>query len=127
MLEVNTLPGYYYTSSTVRGTLKENLDALHALSATTNASGVPRLKSMQLLNEAEKAKSPFNSCSLVFLSPDKGLYAMRTHPVRVKKGLAYLAAASRVFNGSNDEKELAASEKILGRFLDALKSAGGAK
>jgi len=127
MFEVNKLPGYHYTSSTVKGTLKESLDALHALSATANSAGIPKAKSMRLLSKIEKAKSPLNSCSLVYLSPDKEIYGMGIEPMRIKKGLAYIRAASRVFNGSNDEKELVASNEKASRFLEAIKASGGVK
>ena len=127
MLEVNKLPGCHYTSSTVKGTLKESLDALHALSATANSAGIPKAKSMQLLSKVEKAKRTLNSCSLVCLSPDKDIYSMQMEPTRIKKSIAYIRASSRVFNGSNDEKELMASDEKSSRFLEAIKSAGGAK
>ncbi|MEK6948948.1 MAG: chorismate-binding protein, partial [Nanoarchaeota archaeon] len=127
MFEVNKLPRYQYLSSTVKGALKESLDALHALSATANSSGIPRLKAMQLISKVEKAKSMLNSCSLVCLSPDKELYGMQIGPMRIKKSLAYIRAASRVFNGSDDEKELAASDERASRFLDAIRLAGGVK
>ena len=127
MFEVNKLPKYQYMSSTVKGTLKESLDALHALSATANSAGIPKASSMQLLNKIEKAKRPLNSCSLVCLSPDKELYGMGIEPMRIKKGIACIRAASRVFNGSNDEKDLMASDERASRFLEAIKSAGGVK
>ncbi|MEK6869286.1 MAG: chorismate-binding protein, partial [Nanoarchaeota archaeon] len=127
MFEVNKLPRHHYTSSTVKGTLKESLDALHALSATANSAGIPKAKSMQLISKVEKAKRLLNSCSLVCLSPDKELYGMQIEPMRIKKGLAYIRAASRVFNGSNDEKELMASDERASRFLEAIRLAGGVK
>ena len=127
MLEVNKLPGCHYTSSTVKGALKESLDALHALSATANSAGIPKAKSMQLLSKVEKAKRTLNSCSLVCLSPDKDIYSMQIEPVRIKKSIAYIRASSRVFNGSNDENEMRASDEKASGFLEALKSAGGAK
>ena len=127
MFEVNKLPKYHYVSSTIKGTLKECLDALHALSATANSSGIPKASSMRLTSKVGKAKRPLNSCSLVRLSPDKELYGMQIEPMRIKKSIAYIRAASRVFYGSNDEKELAASDERASRFLDALKSAGGVK
>ena len=127
MFEVNKLPRYQYVSSTVKGALKESLDALHALSATTNSAGIPKAKSMQLISKIEKAKRPLNSCSLIYLSPDKELYGMGIEPMRIKKGLACIRAASRVFNGSDDEKELMASDERASRFLEAIKSAGGVK
>ncbi len=127
MLEVNNLPRYQYVSSTVKGTLKESLDALHALSAAANSAGIPRAKSIQLISKAEKTKMPLNSCSLVCLSPDKELYGMQVEPMRIKKGLAYTRAFSRVFYGGNDEKELMASDENASRFLEAIKSAGGVK
>lgn len=127
MFEVNKLPRYQYVSSTVKGTLKESLDALHALFTTANSAGIPQSKSMQLLSRVEKAKRPLNSCSLVCLSPDKELYGMQIEPMRIKKGLACIRAVSRVFNGSNDEKELMASDEKACRFLEAIRSAGGVK
>ncbi len=127
MFEVNKLPRHQYVSSTVKGTLKESLDALHALSATANSTGIPKAKSMQLISQAENVKRPLNSCFLICLSPDKELYGMQIDPIRIKKGLAYIRAASRVFYGSNDEKELVASDENAGRFLEAIKSAGGVK
>ncbi len=127
MFEVNKLPRYQYVSSTVKGTLKESLDALHALSATANSAGIPKAKSMQLISRVEKVKMPLNSCSLVYLSPDKEIYGMQIDPMRIKKGLAYIRAFSRVFYGSNDDKELIASDENAGKFLDSIKSAGGVK
>ena len=126
MFEVNKLPRCQYASSTVKGTLKEGLDALHALSATASSAGIPKARSMQLISGVENAKRSLNSCSLVYFS-DKELYGIGIWPMRIKKSRAYIRAASRVFYGSNDEKELAASDERASRFLEAIKSAGGAK
>jgi len=64
---------------------------------------------------------------VVCLSPDKELYGMQIEPMRIKKSFAHIRAYSRVFNGSNDEKELMASDEKSSRFLEAIKSAGGVK
>jgi len=126
LFTVDKLPTYQYISSSVRGTLKQDLDALHAYLATMNpVSGAPKIKSMQLLAELEKWKRSF--ASVVYISPDEELKSMAIEPIRIKKNLAYFRINSRVFHNSNDEEELKTVDNKEEKLLDTIRSAGGLK
>ncbi len=126
LFRVDKLPMYQFISSSVKGTLKKDLDALHAYLATINPiSGIPKTKSMQLLGKLEKGKRSFTSSSVIYISPDKDLWSISTEPIRIKKNLAYLRTSSRVLHNSNDEEEFKSVNNKEEKILDAIKSAGG--
>lgn len=126
LFAVGKLPMHQFISSSVKGTLKEDLDALHAYSATMNpVSGAPKIKSMQLLAELEKGTRSF--ASVVYISPEKELMNLAIEPIRIKKNLAYFRISSRVFHDSNDEEELKTVNNKEKKLLDLIRFAGGLK
>jgi anthranilate synthase component 1 len=127
MLIVNKQDEFQSLTSNVKGTLNQNLDALHAYMAVINpavTNGIPKAKCVQLLGKTEKGKKGFCSGSVFYVSPDKELYGMTVKPVRIKKGSAYFRTSARVFHNSDDNNEFKASDKKAAKLLDALKSGG---
>ena len=115
--------------SSVKGTLREDLDAFDAYKANTNPaviSGFPKLKSMQLLRKLEK-KRCFNSGSFVCITPDNDICSITVEPIRIKKDKLYFRTSSRVFHNSNNKNELKANEMKEVKVLEAIKNAGGSK
>jgi len=108
--------------SSVKGTLKKDLDALHAYAAAMNPStvnGIPKIKSMQLL------RGKNNMGSVLFISPNKDLKSMAIEPIIIKKDKVHVSSYGRVFNNSSEEDELK-NEKTA-KIVDAIKNAGGLK
>ncbi len=126
LFSIDKHPTYQFISSSVKGTLKHDLDALHAYLATMNpVKGTPKTKSMQLLVELEKGNRSFTSA--IYISPDEELKSMAIEPIRIKKNLAYFGTSSRVFHNSNDENEFKTVNNKEEKLLDAIRSAGGLK
>jgi anthranilate synthase component 1 len=130
MFAVDKKDKFQNLTSTVKGTLKEDLDALHAYAAAMNPNviqGVPKIKSMQVLGRIEKGKKGFSSGSVLYVTPDKDLQSFMAEPIRIKKDKAFISASCRVFHNSNDKEEFKAYNKKEKKLLDAIKSAGGLK
>lgn len=130
MFNVDQQARYQNLASRVKGRLNKNFDALHAFLAAINpslVSGIPKIKSMQLLGKLEKGKRSFISGSLVHISPEKNMTSMTIEPIRIKKDKAFIRTSSRVFYNSNDKEEFRKSEEKVTNILDAIKSAGGLK
>jgi len=127
LFNVDKLANCQYSTFRIKGLLNKNFDALHTYFATMNTiSGIPKIRSMQLLRKLEKRRS-FTSSSVVYISPEKNLLSMTIEPIRIKKDKAYFGTSFRVFHNSNDEKEFNASDIKTAKLLDAIKSSGGLK
>jgi|TARA_Y100000310_G_scaffold292645_1_gene321582 anthranilate synthase component 1 len=127
MLVVNKQDESQNLTSNIKGTLNENLDALHAYMEVINpavTNGVPKEKSVQLLGKTEKGKRGFCSGSFLCVTPNKDLQSIATEPIRIKKDKAYLRTSCRIFHNSNDNDEFKASNKKAIKLLDALRSGG---
>jgi len=125
LFTVDKLAKSQYFTSSIRGTLIKNFDALHAYLATINfEKGIPKIKSMQLLRKLEKTKRSFTASSVVYVSPEQEMLSMTIEPIRVKKDKLYFGTSFRVFHNSKDE--FAASERDM-ELLDVIKAAGGFK
>jgi anthranilate synthase component I len=106
LFNVNKFPKYQFISSSVKGKLKEDLDALHAYSATMDT---------------------VRNTSVVFISLEKELWSMAIEPIRIKKDNLYFGKSFRVFHDSNDEKEFKMINYQEEKLLKSIKSAGGLK
>ncbi|MDP3765213.1 MAG: chorismate-binding protein, partial [Nanoarchaeota archaeon] len=116
--------------SSVKGTLREGIDVLHAFSATLNPcaiNGYPKIKSASILENLEKEKNGMASASVLFITPDKCLQGAAMNPIRIKKDKAYIGISSRVFNNSSDENEINANNNELANIIGAINAAGNKK
>jgi len=125
LFTVDKLAKSQYFTSSIRGILIKNFDALHAYLATINfEKGVPKIKSAEILRKLEKTKRSFSSSSIVYISPEKEMLSMAIEPIRVKKDKIYFGTSFRVFHNSKDE--FTANERDM-KLLDVIKAAGGFK
>ena len=130
MLVVDEQDELQCLTSNIKGTLNENLDALHAYMAVFNPaviSGIPKVKSIEVLRKKEKGKRGFCSCSLLYVTPDKNLQSFTTEPIRIKKDKAYFITSCRVLHNNNLNDEFKSSDEKTTKILDTLKSAGDIK
>ena len=128
MLVVDKQTEFQNLVSSVKGVLNEDLDALHVYAAVLNpaiTNGVPKIKAGEMLNKLEKGKKGFSS--VLYVTPYKDLQAIAMESVRIKKDKAYFSVSSRVFHNSDDNEELAASDKKAAKLLNALRFGGGLK
>jgi len=117
---VEKLAGFQYLASSVKGILRDDYDAIHAYLATTNPSvisGIPKIKSLELL---EKTKRSLTNSSIVYISPSMDLLSMTTSPIRIKKDKAFFNESTRVFQNSDEKKEIDAAEKRTECILNAV-------
>mgnify|MGYP001208794021 CR=1 FL=1 len=102
--------------STVKGTLKEDLDALHAYAAVINPGvtrGMPKTR-----------LKGFSSGSVLYVTPDKDLQSFVAEPIRIKKDKAFIDASCRIFHNSNDNEEFKVCSQKERKLLDAIKLGG---
>ena len=117
-------------TSSVKCILKKDLDSLQSFIATLNPaviSGIPKIKSIQIIKALEKGKRGFSSGSFLHVSPDKDLSSITIEPIRINKGNAYIRTSFRVFYNSNNENEFREGKKKSAKLLNAIKAAGGLK
>ena len=110
-------------SSVIKGILKKDLDALHALEFVFDI-GIPRIKSAALLRVLEKEKKGLCLGAFIHAAPDKELESSSAEVLRLKKDKIYFKCASHVFYNTNEEDEARKNEeRLLGKF-GIIKSAG---
>lgn len=115
--------------SNVKGTLKEDLDCLHAyISCMNRLSGCPKLEAMKLLRQFEKNKRNFFGGSVCYINPDKDFYGcIIKNTIRLKNKKAYINVNADVVYDTSTEKEYKETEKKEKILLEAIKAAGGLK
>jgi len=110
-------------SSTIKGILKKDLDALHALVFCFDI-GVPRMKSAALLKALEKKKRGLCLGSFMHIAPDKEMEGSSAGVLRITKDKICFNCTSNVFYNINEEDEAQKNEdRLLGK-LGIIKSAG---
>ena len=117
-------------TSSVKCILKKDLDSLQSFIATLSPaviSGIPKIKSIQIIKAIEKGKRGFSSGSFLHVSPDKDLSSITIEPIRIKKDNACIRTSFRVFYNSNNENEFKEGKKKSAKLLNAIKAAGGLK
>ena len=125
MLVVDKQTEFQSLVSSVKGVLKEELDALHVHMAALNpavTNGVPKIKAAEMLNKLEKGKKGFSS--VLYLNPNNDLQAIAIDSIRIKKDKAYFSVSSRVFHNSDDDEEIEASNKKAEKILDTFRFGG---
>lgn len=95
--------------SNVSGTLKPELDALHAYLASMNMgtlTGAPKVKAMELLRKLEKTKRGYYGGSIGYLTPSGDFdSAIVIRSIRMKPGKAFVRAGAGIVFDSVPEKE----------------------
>lgn len=111
--------------SSVRGTLKPGLDAMHAYLASMNMgtlTGAPKIEAMKLLRRKEKTKRGFYGGSVAYLTPHGEFdSAIVIRSMRIKKGKAYVRAGAGIVYDSVPEKEFIETERKADACLAALR------
>ena len=120
-----------YLVSTVRGILRNDLDALHAYAALMNAghlTGMPRIEAMNLLRHAEKTKRGFYGGAVCYIAPDGSFDSAATaNSIQLKGNRAYIRAAAMLMQDSVPKNEAEETEKQAKLSLAVIRKAGGLK
>lgn len=113
--------------SNVRGILRDDLDALHAYSATMNMgtlTGAPKVEAMRLLRAYEKTKRGFYGGAVCYITPSGELdSAIAIRSIRIKGGKAYMRAGAGIVHDSDPESEFMETERKAYACLKAIESA----
>lgn len=114
--------------SNVRGILKDNLDALHAYTATMNMgtlTGAPKVEAMKLLRVYEKTKRGFYGGSACYITPSGDFdSAIIIRSIRIKGSRAYVRAGAGIVYDSSPESEFLETERKAYACLKAIELAG---
>jgi len=115
--------------SNVSGTLKPELDALHAYLASMNMgtlTGAPKVKAMELLRGLEKTKRGYYGGSIGYLTPSGDFdSAIVIRSIRMKKGKAFVRAGAGIVFDSIPEKEFEETGNKAKACLRAIELAEG--
>ncbi len=113
--------------SSVTGTLKYGLDALHAYLASMNMgtlSGAPKIEAMKLLRMHEKTRRGFYGGSIGYLTPSGDFdSAIVIRSMSLQKGRAYIRAGAGIVYDSVPENEFTETERKAQACLGALQLA----
>lgn len=114
--------------SSVKGVLKDNLDALHAYTATMNMgtlTGAPKVEAMKLLRLYEKTKRGFYGGAVGYITPGGDFdSAIAIRAIRIKGGKAYVRAGAGIVYDSDPESEFMETERKAYACLKAIELAG---
>ncbi len=115
--------------STVSGTLKNGLDALHAYLASMNMgtlTGAPKVEAMKLLRLHEKTRRGFYGGSIGYLAPSGDFdSAIVIRSMSLKKGKAFIRAGAGIVFDSDPEQEFLETEGKAMACLRAIRIAEG--
>ncbi|MBI1935911.1 anthranilate synthase component 1 [Candidatus Woesearchaeota archaeon] len=110
--------------SNVVGTLKENLDALHAYVATMNMgtlTGAPKVEAMKLIRKYEKNKRGFYGGAVCYLTPSGDFdSAIIIRSINIKNNKAFVRAGAGIVYDSDPESEFVETERKAHACLKAL-------
>ena len=111
--------------SNVVGTLKPNLDALHAYIASMNMgtlTGAPKVKAMKLLRKYEKNKRGFYGGAVCYMTPNGDFdSAIIIRSINIKNNKAYVRVGAGIVYDSNPESEFIETERKANSCLMALR------
>jgi anthranilate synthase component 1 len=115
--------------SNVKGTLKDDLDALHAyLSCINRIDGCPKIEAARLLRQFEKTKRGYFHGSVCYIDAAGNLEsAIIKNAIRLKNKKAHIGVDALVCHDSIAEEKFGDTEKKAQICLQAIKSAGGLK
>lgn len=113
--------------SSVLGTLRPELDALHAYLACMNMgtlTGAPKIEAMKLLRQYEDTKRGFYGGAVFYLTPSRDFdSAIIIRSMRLKNNVAYIRAGAGIVHDSIPEKEFEETERKAWACLYALQEA----
>ncbi|MAG22139.1 MAG: anthranilate synthase component 1 [Candidatus Diapherotrites archaeon] len=113
--------------SSVTGTLKPELDALHAYLASMNMgtlTGAPKIKAMELIRKYENTARGFYGGSVGYLTPSDDFDScIVIRSMRLKGNKAYIRAGAGIVYDSIPEKEFIETENKAKAPLAALEKA----
>jgi len=117
--------------STVSGTLKANMDALHAYLACMNMgtlTGAPKVEAMKLIRVHEKTRRGFYGGSIGYLTPSGEFdSAIVIRSMTLKGNTAYIRTGAGIVYDSVPEKEFFETEKKARACLEAIEVAEAKK
>lgn len=122
-------PDEQHLVSSIKGTLKEDHDALHVFQGSLNKiSGIPKIRALKLLSQFEKDKRGYSTGSFCFLNPHKDFFSTTiTDSIQLLNKKAYIGVYSDIIFDSIAEDEYNQTENNCKECLKAIKSAGGLK
>ena len=128
---VEKYAAYQSLVSVLRGTLRGDMDALHALAALMNAgtvTGIPKRAAMRWLRKSEKTRRGFYGGAVGYLTPHGNMdSAVIVHSIHLKGNKAYVPVAARIMAEAVPKTEYEASEHQAKMRLAAVRKAGGLK
>ena len=117
--------------SNVNGTLKKELDALHAYLATMNMgtlTGAPKVEAMKLIRQHEKTKRGFYGGAVGYITPNGDMdTTIVIRSMFLKNNKAYIRAGAGIVYDSIPKNEFLETEKKAKACLKAITLAGGLK
>jgi len=117
--------------SNITGTLKPNLDAMHAYLASMNMgtlTGAPKVEAMKLIRLTEKNRRGLYGGSIAYLTPSGEFdSAIVIRSMSLQKGKAYLRVGAGIVYDSVPEKEFNETIKKASASLKAIEAAEGFK
>ena len=117
--------------STVKGTLRPDLDALHAYLASMNMgtlTGAPKVEAMKIIREIEKTARGFYGGAVGYLTPEGDFDStIVIRSMQLKGDKAYIRVGAGIVFDSVPKNEFQETEKKAQACLKAVKSAGGFK
>lgn len=112
--------------SNVVGTLKPNLDALHAYIATMNMgtlTGAPKVEAMKLIRRYEKNKRGFYGGSVCYMTPSGDFdSAIAIRAINLTNNKAFVRSGAGIVYDSSPESEFIETERKAFACLKALQS-----
>ncbi|MGE0000861.1 MAG: anthranilate synthase component I [Fimbriimonadaceae bacterium] len=131
MMQIEKYSHVMHIVSTVRGQLREGLDAIDLVRSTFPAgtlSGAPKVRAMQVLDELEPAKRGIYGGALGYFSANGDLdLAIAIRTAILKDGKAHVQAGAGVVADSQPEREWQECNDKARAVLRALELAHGAE
>ncbi|MEA3343635.1 MAG: anthranilate synthase component 1 [archaeon] len=115
--------------SNVSGTLKDDLDALHAYLASMNMgtlTGAPKIRAMELIRLNEKNKRCLYGGAVAYLTPSKDFDStIIIRSIHIKDSIAHIRSGAGIVYDSVPEKEYEETIKKAKACLSAIELTGG--
>jgi anthranilate synthase component 1 len=129
MLEVERYSHVMHLTSTVRGTLRDGLDALHAYAASANMGtlvGAPKIEAARILRTCERdRRGPYGGAVGTFSSSGEMETAIVIRAALVVDGTAYVRAGAGVVFDSDPAREAHETRAKADAVLGAIRASGG--
>ncbi len=114
--------------SSVKGELREGMDALDALAATFPAgtlSGAPKIRAMEIIDELEPARRGLYGGGIGYVDLRGNLdFCITIRTLVLRAGQAYVQAGAGIVADSDPEAEARETEAKAGAAFEALRLAG---